>query len=1752
MRKSLIGIGIATVVASQAFLLVPEVAASPTLQGAAHAAAHSLSLGATSASRNPSGSSQPGVSVLSHEPISVAGGDPNIVDSGPVSLTVPAGGDMMLNLVTGAWTPWSANSGADFNPYAGTGGALSFYVFGDEVTGQAAVAESAGSAQYGVLSAGTVVGPSSPWTSSGQSNSNNWRGVTGYIGLYFRNEDTGTFNYGYVELQTSAGTGLPLTITRYVYNSAGDPITIPGGGGGGGDPEIGLSATDFNFSVPVNTSSSQNLTITNTGAAGSTLNWTIAEAAAATSVAAKRSGSIVLGQTVDADPNASFGRSGLAAGQSGLPISPRGASLTLSQNTSTVPMSNHAVACGGSGATADNVFLRRFYFDEHPGLESGADITSVDVSVETVNLADVQATVLLYTVPSSTPVDTIPALSSLTQIGTHTVTIPVGTALTSVNVPVTGTVSDTTANDLVVAVSLPNTSGVAGFYPGSNNAGQTHPGFIASTTCSLPNPSTYASIGFPDVHLILTANAEPVGGGGGPAGCDAPEDIPWLTVSNTGGALAAGANATSAIGVNATGLATGTYEAQLCVDSDDPVTPRVAVPVALEVTAGGGSNGIYHSAALNYPIPATLDGTSLNLVTETFDNSGPITGPWDVNFWASSGNLRAYYISTYQTRFVVDGTAIAVLQPGDTVGPSSTFHSGTGTITPAAAWLAGTDAYMGVRFNCDGRLTHPVAGGVCYGYIHVTTTGTNGFPATVVKYAFDGDGNPITIPTGGGGGGDLVVDPAAVVMDVPVGTADSEVVTLSNEGSTAIDWNMIPEWVSVVSEDFEGTFPPAGWTLTDTGTPACPWFQTDGASMAAFVSGGTGQGAAIDADACGSGGTYNASLVSAPIDLTGYGQATLNFDLSYRHLSALNLTVDVSTDGGTTWTPVQSYSASVGYPGAPVAQEIDLSAYADQTIQIRWNWVSGWTWWAWIDNVEVVARDSAAWPLTCWDPSVDWLTVAPTSGTIAASADQAVTVSVDDTLAPGTYNTELCIAADNGSPIDMVVVPVEVTVTAPSITVDPTEISATVDPGDSATETLTIGNTGDGELVYTIDEAPAGLVNPRAHFPAVDRSVAAPFDPSASAAAEQIPAEVLAKLEASVSRGQESRAAALRGATGVPAYTNTGFSRSDYVSLDATVPGALTSIVDPAVGTIYAATFLDNDFSRQFFIAGTPATGAILPVGAYGFIDTATGAHTQLGVVSTPAGASWTSAAQDPTTGTVYAVSAAGAGTAILWTVNPTTGATTQVGPITGAQLIVAIAISPEGLMYGLDIGTDNLVAIDKTNGAQAVIGPLGPNANFAQDMDFDQSTGILYWAGYMGSGNSRMYTVDTSTGAATEIGPIQDGAELLSFSIAVAGGNCSDPADVPWLTLSSTGGTIAAGDPDQDVTVTMNSAGLPNGLHEASVCVRSNDPNRAVVEVPVSFIVGEIVNDNADLALTLFSVPGTVDAGGSASIVATVANFGPADAADVEVELELPAELSFVSGRLIEGTGNWNCAAAGQTVTCDLTTGTLPTGSFAAVLQVEVSVAGDAGDGVAVTNGTVSSSNPDPNAGNNTTSTSTTIIGGPGDCIFADGFEGGTGGCGPAVDPDIVDSGPVNLVINTGDDMQLNLVTGEFAPWSPNSGADINWYPGTGGVMFFYVFADEVADQSSVADAPGSAQVAVLQSGATIGPDSPLTTSGQNNTANWIGGASGYIGLKFWNESTSAWNYGYVQFQTTGPNGFPGTATRFVYNKAGNAITIP
>ena len=65
--------------------------------------------------------------------------------------------------------------------------------------------------------------------------------------------------------------------------------------------------------------------------------------------------------------------------------------------------------------------------------------------------------------------------------------------------------------------------------------------------------------------------------------CVNPADVPWLSLDLTSGTTAAGATTPVTVTLDSTGLGFGSYAANLCVTSNDPVTPLVVVPVSMKV-----------------------------------------------------------------------------------------------------------------------------------------------------------------------------------------------------------------------------------------------------------------------------------------------------------------------------------------------------------------------------------------------------------------------------------------------------------------------------------------------------------------------------------------------------------------------------------------------------------------------------------------------------------------------------------------------------------------------------------------------------------------------------------------------------------------------------------------------------------------------------------------------------------------------------------------------------------------------------------------------------------------------------------------------------------------------------------------------------------------------------------------------------------------------------------------------------------------
>lgn len=316
-----------------------------------------------------------------------------------------------------------------------------------------------------------------------------------------------------------------------------------------------------------------------------------------------------------------------------------------------------------------------------------------------------------------------------------------------------------------------------------------------------------------------------------------------------------------------------------------------------------------------------------------------------------------------------------------------------------------------------------------------------------------------------------------------------------------------------------------------------------------------------------------------------------------------------------------------------------------------------------------------------------------------------------------------------------------------------------------------------------------------------------------------------------------------QGAT-VPAYAVNldPINGNAFVFLDAANPGELT-LIAPTSRTLVGGAFLDNDFSRFYVIDAD--TAELL------WLDTSDGSETVVGSTGTcPAcGETWTGLATNPTTHLLYGMTTdltSGTPSSNLYAIDWTTGIASLIGGADGRIVDIALRATAsargrgsQGFFFGIDTLSNMLV--DLSGGTSA---PLGFDAEYASLIDFDGVSGTLYLAAIDNESPTvqpdRMYTVDTTTGAATLVGGISAdplGAELSAFAIALPSGTCSTIEDIPWLSESPTGATTVGGT-STPVTITFDATALTAGTYTAELCITSNDPDENTVHVPVTLTV--------------------------------------------------------------------------------------------------------------------------------------------------------------------------------------------------------------------------------------------------------------------------------------------------------------------------
>lgn len=108
----------------------------------------------------------------------------------------------------------------------------------------------------------------------------------------------------------------------------------------------------------------------------------------------------------------------------------------------------------------------------------------------------------------------------------------------------------------------------------------------------------------------------------------------------------------------------------------------------------------------------------------------------------------------------------------------------------------------------------------------------------------------------------------------------------------------------------------------------------------------------VDSDGAGSGVDMDEILESPEIDASGItGALVLEFDQYYRNLGD---TASVDVWDGSQWVNVLKQSASAGLFGNPDFQSIDISAYANANLKVRFHYYeANWAWYWGIDNLLV-------------------------------------------------------------------------------------------------------------------------------------------------------------------------------------------------------------------------------------------------------------------------------------------------------------------------------------------------------------------------------------------------------------------------------------------------------------------------------------------------------------------------------------------------------------------------------------------------------------------------------------------------------------------------------------------------------------------------------------------------------------------------------------------------------------------------------
>lgn len=891
--------------------------------------------------------------------------------------------------------------------------------------------------------------------------------------------------------------------------------------------------------------------------------------------------------------------------------------------------------------------------------------------------------------------------------------------------------------------------------------------------------------------------------------------IPWLSVNPDAGSTAAAGTDNVTVEVDANGLTHGEYEGYLCVGSNS--------------TDGNTMVAIPVIADVFDPNIGVLEGT---VTTTGYCQADP--GP-------------------------VEGATV------EAVGALNTYTTTTDS-----------DGYYVLNIPID---ENPV---------DVTVTAPDHLEATTNLSVVGGEEvvEDFDLPVDSAC---ATVTPEAFDFELVLGNTDSDTLTIGNvDGNVDLDW-AVEEYtlanegstraIVALEEDFEGTFPPADWTVTDDGADSCPWLTTEDYPMPDW--GGSERGAGVDSDECFGdtfGGSADTSLITPELDLSGATNLQLTFDLAIRDFSGTEVFVDASTDGGDTWDTLESWAGNFAYPAdASLPVEIDLTDYeGESSVQLRWRYTSGWDYWAYVDNIYV-----GEVPPSCENPNnVPWMTLGAGTGTTAPGATDDISVGIDTAgLEDGDYEASICVGTNDGTFGD-VEVPVSLTVHDPELgsltgqvysqtcSADPVALGnaeLTIEGSQGGTFTTQADANGNYFIKVHEDESPVSITATASghedqtvsgiSYEGLDVVTTDITLPESTPCADVAPDSISFSLDADDT------------AAGVVDLSNVGHAQLDW-TID-TADGLPAGVQRPDPASAVAG---DKKPAQSDGVVISSGRVEIMSDELPALVDER-GTGPTLSVDGKTTGDVYDSG--DPDNSTVNLD--IGAGNALIgigWEVtveafDPSLLSESVMAfvPTAGDDTGLFLTVGVDDEAPGVGTYSSGGVLMLEDNG----IDPVPANANGNLHIEWHDA-----FADFPDDIESVWSDPESGDALPPGLRLVCDDQAACDAAVEAANGGgsgpsvCDDPEGISWLDANPAFGVTQAGQTTA-INVDLDTAGMQPGDYEASLCVTSNDPIESLIAVPVSLEVR--------VPTAWSGVEGTVTSPGYCGD-----DFGPIEGATIEI----------------------------------------------------------------------------------------------------------------------------------------------------------------------------------------------------------------------------------------------------------------------------